>query len=82
MKGVHIGMIQLELGQNLHCTLVRRYDASPEDLVAMQQEVEKFRNSETNVLVYFGNFCHMGENGCVNSVVSFKIYNQCGWSYN
>ena len=71
MKGVHIGCIVLELARDLHVTIARRWDASPEELVAMKTVVDSLRENNAVVRCKFGNFCQMGENG---SYPAYRVY--------
>lgn len=71
MQGVQIGLIQLDLEHDLHCTIARRYNATPEELVAMKAEVDNFKTPNGTITIRFGNFCHMGENG---TFPAYRVY--------
>jgi hypothetical protein len=72
-QGVRVGYISCVIGNpadDLHMTIVRRYDACDEDLILMQLDVERFKVS-LPFSIKWGNFCQMGE---VGTIPAYRVY--------
>jgi len=68
---IRIGYVSFNLGNDLHITVVRRYDATDNELIEMQKHVDHVLRPSGPYIIEFGNFCHMGENG---TYPAYKVY--------
>jgi len=64
-----IAFATLELNDQLHVTLARRYDATAAEVTAMAKEVEKLKEL-LPFSIKFGNFCSMGE---FRNIAAYKV---------
>ena len=68
---IRIGFACFDLGNDMHVTIGRRYDATEEELVEMQRFVDDHIKPCEPFRITFGNFCHMGERG---TFPAYKVY--------
>lgn len=61
-KGIRIGFACFELDDDLHLSIGRHYDASPEKLVEMQEFVDSVLKPLLPFHIRFGNYTMLGEN--------------------
>lgn len=61
-KGIHIGFACFDLPNDLHITIGRHFNASPETLALMQQFVDERLKPLLPFHIIFGNYCKVGEN--------------------
>ncbi len=64
-RGVRIGFAAFEVSSDpeIHISIGRRYDATEDELIEMQQFIDTKIKPYLPSSIIFGNFCHMGENG-------------------
>ena len=69
---IRIGFATFDLGlADLHITIGRRYDATEQELIDMQQYVDEQIKPQMPFKITFGNFCYMGENG---TFPAYRVY--------
>lgn len=71
---VRVGFVSGTIGDpslGLHVTLVRRYDATEEELVAMQRDTEQIK--QMHLIIQWGNFCTMGADPS-RPIEAYRVY--------